>query len=135
MLLRVLVTLCICVQGLFTFFSCAQKPIVCRNVSSIDAIYQNHKLSSQNLKKMSKSASVTLYQSVLRPSLFSKCDYFPSDSVYAQNLAARCGSLSSLFKTYDRFIREPDAGYLGLPVVTMKHGLQFIDMPTSCNIF
>jgi putative component of membrane protein insertase Oxa1/YidC/SpoIIIJ protein YidD len=101
------------------------------SASSIDSTYKFKKLSQTLIE--AESASVGVYQRVLRPSLFSRCDYFPSDSVYSQNLAQRCGTLPSLFKTFDRFLREPDAGYLGLPVVTTDHGLSFIDLPQTCE--
>ncbi|MES2801259.1 MAG: membrane protein insertion efficiency factor YidD [Bdellovibrionota bacterium] len=97
------------------------------NVSSIDSTYKLKKLS--RVIKESESATVSVYQKILRPSLFSRCDYFPSDSVYSQNLAKRCGTVPSLFKTYDRFLREPDAGHLGLPMVINNHGISFVDLP------
>lgn len=97
------------------------------HVSSIDSKYKFQKINGA--KKEPESASVTVYQKVLRPSLFSRCDYFPSDSVYSQNLAKRCGSISSLFKTFDRFLREPDAGALGLPMILTHHGVSFVNLP------
>lgn len=104
------------------------------HVSSIDSIYKFQKLS--RVKKESESATVSVYQKVLRPSLFSKCDYYPSDSVYSQNLAKRCGTVSSLFKTFDRFLREPDASYLGTPMILNNHGVSFVDLPSEdCEFF
>lgn len=103
------------------------------NVSSIDSTYKLKKIN--RVIKESESATVSVYQKVLRPSLFSRCDYFPSDSVYSQNLAKRCGAVSSLFKTFDRFLREPDASYLGLPMVNNNHGISFVDLPPeSCEL-
>jgi len=103
------------------------------NVSSIDSTYKFKNLN--RVKVEAESASVSVYQKVLRPSLFSRCDYYPSDSVYSQNLAKRCGTLPSLFKTFDRFLREPDAGQLGLPMVINNHGISFVDLPPeSCEL-
>lgn len=103
------------------------------NVSSIDSTYKFQKIS--RVSKESESATVSVYQKVLRPSLFSRCDYFPSDSAYSQNLAKRCGTIPSLFKTFDRFLREPDAGYLGLPMVNNNHGISFVDLPPeNCEL-
>lgn len=101
------------------------------SVSSIDSTYKFQKLS--RVKKESESATVSVYQKVLRPSLFSRCDYFPSDSVYSQSLAKRCGTVPSLFKTFDRFLREPDAGYLGTPMILTNHGVSFVDLPNDCE--
>ncbi len=102
------------------------------SVSSIDSTYKFQKLS--RVKKESESATVSVYQKVLRPSLFSRCDYFPSDSVYSQSLAKRCGTVPSLFKTFDRFLREPDAGYLGTPMILTNHGVSFVDLPNDCEL-
>lgn len=102
------------------------------HVSSIDSTYKFQKLN--RVKKESESATVSVYQKVLRPSLFSRCDYYPSDSVYSQSLARRCGTVPSLFKTFDRFLREPDAGYLGSPVILTNHGISFIDLPEDCEL-
>lgn len=103
------------------------------NVSSIDSTYKFKKISRVTTE--SESATVSVYQKVLRPSLFSRCDYYPSDSVYSQNLAKRCGTIPSLFKTFDRFLREPDAGYLGLPMVNNNHGISFVDLPPeNCEL-
>lgn len=115
----------------FVLAGCANiKPA---NVSSIDSTYKFKKIN--RVKVEAESASVDVYQKVLRPSLFSRCDYYPSDSVYSQNLAKRCGTLPSLFKTFDRFLREPDAGHLGLPMVINNHGISFVDLPPeSCEL-
>lgn len=103
------------------------------HVSSIDSSFKFKKMNV--VRTVSESATVSVYQKVLRPSLFSRCDYYPSDSAYSQNLAKRCGTLPSLFKTFDRFLREPDAGHLGLPMVTNNHGISFIDLPPeSCEL-
>ena len=110
---------------------CANLPPA--HVSSIDSTYKFNKINRVKLE--AESASVGVYQKVLRPSLFSRCDYYPSDSVYSQNLSSRCGTLPSLFKTFDRFLREPDAGHLGLPMVINNHGISFIDLPPeSCEL-
>jgi putative component of membrane protein insertase Oxa1/YidC/SpoIIIJ protein YidD len=99
------------------------------NVSSIDSNYKFQKLN--RVEKESESATVTVYQKILRPSLLSRCDYYPSDSVYSQNVARRCAAVSSLFKTLDRFLREPDAGYLGVPMVITNYGVSFVDLPNE----
>lgn len=110
---------------------CAQLPPA--NLSSIDTTYKFQKIN--RVKVESESATVSVYQKVLRPSLFSRCDYYPSDSVYSQNLAKRCGTLPSLFKTFSRFLREPDAGQLGLPMVINNHGISFVDLPNeTCEL-
>lgn len=96
-------------------------------VSSIDSNYKFQKLNQT--KKESESATVSVYQKILRPSLFSRCDYYPSDSVFSQNVSRRCGAVSSLYKTFDRFLREPDAGYLGVPMIVTYHGVSFVDLP------
>lgn len=115
----------------FVLAGCAN--ITPANVSSIDLTYKFKKIN--RVKVEAESASVGVYQKVLRPSLFSRCDYYPSDSVYSQNLAKRCGTLPSLFKTFDRFLREPDAGHLGLPMVINNHGISFVDLPPeSCEL-
>lgn len=102
-------------------------------LSSIDTTYKFQKIN--RVKIESESATVSVYQKVLRPSLFSRCDYYPSDSVYSQSLAKRCGTLPSLFKTYSRFLREPDAGQLGLPMVINNHGISFVDLPQdTCEL-
>lgn len=115
---------------LITLSGCAQLPP--DKVSFIDTSYKFVKLN--NHSRESKSATVSLYQKALRPSLYSRCDFYPSDSVYAQVLAGRCGGGSSLFKTLDRFLREPDAGYLGLPMITTKHGISFVHLPENCEL-
>lgn len=110
---------------------CANLPSA--NVSSIDSTYKFQKNSAQAIE--SESATVSVYQKALRPSLFSRCDYYPSDSVYSQNLAKRCGTVPSLLKTFDRFLREPDAGHLGLPMVINNHGISFVDLPPeNCEL-
>lgn len=111
----------------FALAGCVNLPPA--NVSSIDSTYKFQKLS--RVKNESESASVSVYQEVLRPSLSSRCDYYPSDSVYSQSLAKRCGAVTSLFKTFDRFLREPDAGNLGLPMVITNHGVSFVDLPNE----
>ena len=114
----------------FALAGCVNLPPA--SVSSIDSTYKFQKLS--RVKKESESATVSVYQKVLRPSLFSRCDYFPSDSVYSQSLAKRCGTVPSLFKTFDRFLREPDAGYLGTPMILTNHGVSFVDLPNDCEL-
>lgn len=115
-----------------TLVSCASVPPT--NVSFIDSTYKFKKLNSAKAIT-AESSTVSAYQTVLRPSLFSRCDYYPSDSVYSQNLAKRCGTLPSLFKTFDRFLREPDASQLGLPMVVNNHGISFVDLPQeSCEL-
>ena len=116
---------------ILTLVSCASVPPT--NVSFIDSTYKFKKIN--NVKVQAESSTVSTYQKVLRPSLFSRCDYYPSDSVYSQNLAKRCGTLPSLFKTFDRFLREPDASQLGLPMVVNNHGISFVDLPPeSCEL-
>lgn len=114
-----------------TLAGCAS--ITPAHVSSIDSTFKLKKINVVQI--VSESATVSAYQKVLRPSLFSRCDYYPSDSAYSQNLAKRCGTLPSLFKTFDRFLREPDAGHLGLPMIVNNHGISFINLPPeSCEL-
>lgn len=126
----------------FIFASCQQlpaelaKPHRSESISSIDTSYIINKNTSKKSisNKYADSASVSVYQKILRPSLYSRCQYMPSDSAYAQTLARNCGTAVSLLKTFDRFLREPDAGYFKLPVVSHLHGLSFVDLPTNCEL-
>ena len=127
----------------FLFFcgtvGCQTRPLIERDkiknfqVSSIDAHFKLRRL--QNEGKHSESTNIRVYQKLLRSSLYSQCDYFPSDSAYSQIIAKRCGSYAALFKTFDRFIREPDAGYLGLAMTANQNGTQFVNLPESCDVF
>lgn len=136
----------------FLFASCQQlpvelvKPYRSESVSSIDTSYRISRFTSEKIKsddhqskqyksnQYASSASVSVYQKLLRPSLYSRCQYMPSDSAYAQTLARNCGTTVSLLKTFDRFLREPDAGYFKLPVVSHQHGISFVDLPSNCEL-
>jgi putative component of membrane protein insertase Oxa1/YidC/SpoIIIJ protein YidD len=102
-------------------------------VSGIDADFKFKKLSSA--QQDSTSETVGFYQNTLRSSLYSECDYFPSDSVYSQTLSKRCGSFAPLLKTFSRFILEPDSAYIGLGVRPTTGKYKFVDLPESCEIF
>lgn len=118
--------------GLFLFSSCGHQIISLKQESSLDTHFKFKKIASA--QNEAESSSVKVYQVILRPSLYSHCQYFPSDSVYSQILAKKCGTVASLFKTFDRFIRESDASYLGISMVETKYGRQFIELPISCEL-
>ncbi len=118
-------------------FSCAgfSPQLTSQMTSTLDSQYKLKQLAHSQKQKNTKSPTVSLYQQILRPSLFSKCDYYPSDSQYSQILSQRCGTVSSLFKTFDRFLREPDASHFGLSMVTPLNETYFLHLPTDCEIF
>ena len=123
----------IVLSGLFFVFSCSVRPITPTHVSSLDTNYKFKKLAAE--KNEAESALVTVYQKALRRGLYSQCEYFPSDSVYSQVMSKRCGTGASLVKTFDRFVREPDASYLGIPMLSTDHGQSYRHLPDSCELF
>jgi len=116
-----------------SLFSCATD-LSPMTKSGIDADFKFKKILA-TAKNDSESPSVSFYQRTLRSSLYTECEYFPSDSVYSQAMAKRCGTAASLFKTFSRFILESDAAYLGLPIRPTTAKYKFIDLPDSCEIF
>lgn len=118
-------------------YSCSSfsPQLISQMTSTLDSQYKLKQLAHSQKQKNTKSPTVSLYQQILRPSLYSKCDYYPSDSQYSQILSQRCGTVSSLFKTFDRFLREPDASHFGLSMVTPLNETHFLHLPTDCEIF
>lgn len=118
--------------GLFVFGGCAGTPINNRSASSVDARFRMGKTESL-APKTPASSSVRFYQTVIRVTLGSHCSYFPSDSAYAIWLSKRCGFFKTTLKSFERYSREFDAAYLGLPVMTSSEGQYFKDIPDECK--
>ncbi|MGZ3774718.1 MAG: membrane protein insertion efficiency factor YidD [Pseudobdellovibrionaceae bacterium] len=118
--------------GLFVFCGCAENTINNSSASSIDAQFQIKSLQSVKPEAVA-SSSVQFYQNVLRVGLGSHCHYFPSDSTYAILLSKRCGPLKTTLKSFERFSREFDAAYLGVPVMSSFEGPYFKDIPDGCD--
>ena len=119
------------------FFGCSSfsPQLKSQTASTLDSQYKLKQLFQNRNQKNTKSPTVSLYQQILRPSLYSKCDYYPSDSQYSQILSQKCGTIPSLFKTFNRFLREPDASHFGLSMVTPVNETYFLHLPSDCDVF
>lgn len=118
--------------GLFVFWGCAGNTISNRSASAVDARFRMAKGDAQ-ASRTPPSSSVRFYQNVLRVTLGSHCTYFPSDSAYAIWLSKRCGIFKTTLKSFERYSREFDAAYLGLPVMNSSDGQYFKDIPDECD--
>ncbi len=85
--------------------------------------------------KNAPSASVNVYQSIVSQTLASECVYSPSDSAYSQIVSKKCGSVVSLMKTFDRFLRESDIAFVGSAMIPSKGEYKFLDIPEDCEYF
>jgi putative component of membrane protein insertase Oxa1/YidC/SpoIIIJ protein YidD len=101
--------------------------------SGIDAKFKFQKI-RRGADQVS-SPGIGFYQKVLRQTMASHCDFYPSDSVYAQTLFRKCGGVNAIFKGMSRFMREPDAAALGLPVIKQGNQILFEDLPGGCRWF
>lgn len=121
------------ITGLSFFVGCASPSLSPQLVSSIDSRYQLHQSQNQSAPS-SSSPSVVFYQSVLRTTLGSHCQYFPSDSAYAAMISKRCNPAVTMLKSFERYSREFDAAHLGLPVVNLDGNNHFKDIPHECTL-
>lgn len=121
------------ITGLCFFMGCVSPSISSVPASSIDSRYQlqqtQHKIAST-----SGSPSVVFYQSVLRTTLGSHCQYFPSDSAYTSMISKRCPPAITMLKSFERYSREFDAAYLGLPIINVDGSNHFKDIPYECTL-
>lgn len=108
-------------------------------LSTIDAQFKLQRVQKSSDRAQSpkdpdspKSPGVSFYQNVLRSTLNSECAYFPSDSAFAQILAKRCSPVKTMLKSFARFSLEPDAAYLGRPIVRLEEKIHFEDIPNGC---
>lgn len=78
------------------------------------------------------SPAVRFYQRALSDLLGSDCKYYPSDSAHAQMMFRQCGPGVSVAHAMARFFDEPNAPYLGYPVVPMGDVQYFKRLKASC---
>ncbi|MNK84120.1 putative membrane protein insertion efficiency factor [compost metagenome] len=121
------------IAGLSFFSGCASVYQASPRVSAIDAHYQLASAKKQITSSAPASPSVRFYQDVIRTGLGSHCTYFPSDSEYAIMISRRCGPIKTTIRSFERFSREFDAAYLGLPILSTSEGLHFKDIPDDCS--
>lgn len=114
-------------------------------VSRMDAArkvqaFEGHSVQRQTYNEIGKnnltsSFGVLTYQKILRPSLFSSCDYFPNDSRKAQILFKNCAPAVAVVKSMARFLEEPDAFYLNSNYVLKKDKIYVFESEITCELF
>jgi hypothetical protein len=125
------------VLTVFASFGCASNPSQAKVLSSIDSQFHLHRLQRDPAPQTAqpKSPGVSFYQSVLRSTLNSECQYFPSDSAFAQLQAKHCSPLKTMLKSFARFSLEPEAAQLGRPIVRVEQKIHFANIPEDCRWF
>ena len=106
------------------------------SISSIDAKFKLQKLRTKYKSSLvNGSEGVRFYQKVLSQTLSSHCELFPNDSLKTQLDFKRCSPLYAIYSAMERFIKEPDAAQVGLPVVQIKNKNYFFDLPYHCKFW
>lgn len=123
---RVAGALCLWVAAL----SCATAPTL-RVESSIDATHRWSRV-QQSRATRPADAGVAFYRAALSRTLGSRCTWYPSDSELAQWRFRRCDPVPTIYASMARWLAEPDAAYVGMPVAVIRGEALFIEERVSC---
>jgi putative component of membrane protein insertase Oxa1/YidC/SpoIIIJ protein YidD len=98
-------------------------------VSSLD---QRYRLQKKLITSSEISAPVQAYREVLKPALYSKCSWFPTDSTYAVVAQKKCGALKGGMMAFSRFMFEYDAVKMGFPIINNHDHIESVDLVDDC---
>lgn len=101
-------------------------------LSSIDARF---KMSRSGATTLNSNELTGLYRGVIARSLYSRCQWFPSDSEFMAWKSRECGPLKGTLFAFGRFMMESDASRLGSDTILESGRLRFVDFGGSCEIF
>ena len=105
-----------------------------REVFSANGIDANFRL-KRKIDKSRPGSGITFYQNVLSQTLFSSCDFFPSDSLKAQLNLTKYSSPYTILAAVERLYREPDAAKVGHEIVQIKNKNYYLDLNDDSNLF
>lgn len=91
--------------------------------------------SENNNKYVTKSPGITFYQKIIGQTLASECDWYPNDSLSAQNIYKICGGFKTAPLAFARFIDEPNAATSGYPIIVTFRKVYFYDFKNDCYLF
>jgi putative component of membrane protein insertase Oxa1/YidC/SpoIIIJ protein YidD len=76
-----------------------------------------------------------LYKRLFTQSIYSRCQWLPSDSQYLNFSSAKCGPLRGTFLTVGRFMSESNVSDLSSQAVNDHGRIRFIDFGRSCDLY
>lgn len=86
-------------------------------------------------KPLVKTEIEKIYKDVFAKSMYSKCQWLPSDSQYLKIKAKQCGQARGSLLAVGRFLAEADAALISEHAVNDQGRLRFVNLRESCDVF
>jgi hypothetical protein len=86
-------------------------------------------------KPLVKTEIEKIYKDVFAKSMYSKCQWLPSDSQYLEIKSKQCGQARGSLFAVGRFLAEADAALISEHAVNDRGRLRFVNLRESCDIF
>ena len=75
-----------------------------------------------------------IYKDFFAKSMYSKCQWFPSDSEFLKIKTKQCGQARGSLLAIGRFLAEPDASQISVHPINDRNRLRFVNLRESCEI-
>lgn len=110
----------------FVLGACSSPSPGGREISALDTSYVYERIYKV---EGIESPGISFYQRVLSQALATRCQMFPTDSRYTQDLFRSCGPFQAIPMGMSRVFFELDSGALGVPLFAQQNEVHFWDPP------